>query len=582
MANKKISELTQTTSLTGEELVPIVSNGQNKTVKVKYLTEVPTKVSELENDKGYLTSIPSEYVTETELENKDYATESFVINKIAEAQLDGGEVNLDGLATKDDLNTKVDKVEGKGLSTNDYTTQEKNKLSGIENNANNYAHPEKHNASMIDGLANVAKSGSYNDLTNKPTIPSIQGLATEQYVDDAVANAQLGGGEGGTGVNLESYAKTEYVDNQIQEYTDGKKQRYVTNEQYKAMSEEEQNNPEMVWNILDPEEQPIPADLSISTDNHVRLIDDKGNSIGQGIVIDTDRKEVILMSPIGYGYRLIVSDEGQLSTERAILHCTSLKLDQTLLSLTVNESIQLNAIVEPIQTDDEIVWTASTENCTVDNGLVTAVSLGNCVITVTCGNFTASCDVTVIGAAGIVGEGLKYQHNETVTTTLTEGFDTGYNLHTEDNKDYTIFLKYDNIGGQVSDGSVESPLLTYGGLDGLMVKYYQDRPKLLCSRSSITHNTEITIPNETITICIVKNDLEVKALLHDGQVWASTTLPWQCKYLNNTVLIGAEAGDNSSTIKRYRVTTFHNLLIYDRALTDEEIINNLNILSREE
>lgn len=37
MANKKISELTQTTSLTGEELVPFVLDGQNKVVKTKYL-----------------------------------------------------------------------------------------------------------------------------------------------------------------------------------------------------------------------------------------------------------------------------------------------------------------------------------------------------------------------------------------------------------------------------------------------------------------------------------------------------------------------------------------------------------------
>lgn len=34
-------------------------------------------------------------------------------------------------------------------------------------------------------------SGSYNDLTNKPTIPSIDGLATTSYVDNAVANIIL-------------------------------------------------------------------------------------------------------------------------------------------------------------------------------------------------------------------------------------------------------------------------------------------------------------------------------------------------------------------------------------------------------
>lgn len=37
MANKKISELTQVTSLNGEELIPFVLDGENKTVKVKYL-----------------------------------------------------------------------------------------------------------------------------------------------------------------------------------------------------------------------------------------------------------------------------------------------------------------------------------------------------------------------------------------------------------------------------------------------------------------------------------------------------------------------------------------------------------------
>ena len=47
---------------------------------------------------------------------------------------------------------KVDKVTGKGLSTNDYTDAAKAK---------------------VDALAPVATSGNYNDLTNKPTIPTV-------------------------------------------------------------------------------------------------------------------------------------------------------------------------------------------------------------------------------------------------------------------------------------------------------------------------------------------------------------------------------------------------------------------------
>lgn len=39
-----------------------------------------------------------------------------------------------------------------------------------------------HTASQVTGLATVATSGSYNDLTNKPTIPSLSGYATQNWV----------------------------------------------------------------------------------------------------------------------------------------------------------------------------------------------------------------------------------------------------------------------------------------------------------------------------------------------------------------------------------------------------------------
>ncbi len=41
-----------------------------------------------------------------------------------------------------------------------------------------YTHPTSHDASMINGLAKVATSGSYDDLSNKPTIPSAYTLPT--------------------------------------------------------------------------------------------------------------------------------------------------------------------------------------------------------------------------------------------------------------------------------------------------------------------------------------------------------------------------------------------------------------------
>lgn len=48
------------------------------------------------------------------------------------------------------------------------TAADKIKLNGIEAGANKYSHPATHPATMITGLANVATSGSYSDLSNKP------------------------------------------------------------------------------------------------------------------------------------------------------------------------------------------------------------------------------------------------------------------------------------------------------------------------------------------------------------------------------------------------------------------------------
>ena len=83
---------------------------------------IPSKTSDLTNDSDFLTSIPSEYVTEEEmntaLSNKanksdipsldGYATENFVTTKISEAQLSGGEVDLSGYATKTYVDNAID------------------------------------------------------------------------------------------------------------------------------------------------------------------------------------------------------------------------------------------------------------------------------------------------------------------------------------------------------------------------------------------------------------------------------------------------------------------------------------------
>lgn len=74
------------------------------------------------------------------------------------------------------------------------SASDKAKLNSIASNANNYTHPSTHPASMITGLASVATSGSYNDLTDKPassTVDSELSSTSTNPVQNKVINAAL-------------------------------------------------------------------------------------------------------------------------------------------------------------------------------------------------------------------------------------------------------------------------------------------------------------------------------------------------------------------------------------------------------
>lgn len=104
------------------------------------IPEIPTNVSAFENDKGYLTEHQSlvDYAKKTEIPT--------VPTKVSAFENDKG-----------------------------YLTEHQS-LEGYAKTAD---------------LATVAKTGSYNDLTNKPTIPSITGLATETYVNGKIAEIDI-------------------------------------------------------------------------------------------------------------------------------------------------------------------------------------------------------------------------------------------------------------------------------------------------------------------------------------------------------------------------------------------------------
>ena len=130
---------------------------------------------------GYLTEVPSDYVTNSELteglagkqDKGDYALKS----------------DLNTLATKEELATKAD---ASALNSKQDTLVSGTNIKTINGDSilgsgNLVIQSGTSNWDDIQGkpqFAEVATSGDYNDLINKPTIPDVSGLATKEEIAD--------------------------------------------------------------------------------------------------------------------------------------------------------------------------------------------------------------------------------------------------------------------------------------------------------------------------------------------------------------------------------------------------------------
>lgn len=197
MANINVSNLAEKTTISDEDVLLVEdSTATYKVKKSNLLKEVntkiktiPIKVSQLTNDSGFLTSIPSEYITESELSSKGYLT------AVPEEYVTETELSSKGFITEhQDISGKVDKIPGKGLSTNDYTSEEKEKLAGVSQNANNYFLPMATD-SVLGGIK-VSSSDpnlqiSDGVLSCKKNIPNVFTLPKLIKVDALAGESEL-------------------------------------------------------------------------------------------------------------------------------------------------------------------------------------------------------------------------------------------------------------------------------------------------------------------------------------------------------------------------------------------------------
>ena len=161
---------------TKEELTQAINSiDLSSYAKKTDLPIVPTKVSQLENDSNYLSSIPEEYVTDTELNAKGYLTEhqdlsayalkteipsldgyattEYVDNAIANVP-SGGNVDLSNYYTKAETNALIPSLEG--YATEEYVSTAINSIPATDL-SNYYTKAETYSKTEVDTL--VANSG---------------------------------------------------------------------------------------------------------------------------------------------------------------------------------------------------------------------------------------------------------------------------------------------------------------------------------------------------------------------------------------------------------------------------------------
>ena len=117
------------------------------------IPSVPSKVSQLENDSNYLSSIPEEYVTDTELNAKGYLTEHQDLSSYALKTEIPTVPSLDGYATTEYVNNAVSNIPTTDLS-------------------NYYTKSETYSKTEVDTLVANSGGSSSGGGTTEPTEPT--------------------------------------------------------------------------------------------------------------------------------------------------------------------------------------------------------------------------------------------------------------------------------------------------------------------------------------------------------------------------------------------------------------------------
>lgn len=190
--NKTVLDNITSTKVTEWNNKSTFSGNYNDLTNKPTIPTVPTNISSFTNDSGYITSIPSEYITDSELTAKGYATENYVTTAIDNAQLSGGSgetVDMTKYALKTDIPTKTSEL----TNDSEFITEIPSEYI-TETELNNKGYLTEHQSLENYALKSEIPTNYLTSIPSEYVTDSKlnnKGYATESYVDDAVSELKI-------------------------------------------------------------------------------------------------------------------------------------------------------------------------------------------------------------------------------------------------------------------------------------------------------------------------------------------------------------------------------------------------------
>ena len=272
-----------------------------------------------------------------------------------------------------------------------------------------------------------------------------------------------------------------------------------------------------------------------------------------------------------------VSNSIEVTCNQVEVPCTGISLNSSSISIAQGNTSTLTVSYTPeTTTQTDIIWETSNDAiATVNNGLVTAVGQGSCVITAKVSantSITATCSVTVIGIETL------YTLNSETTLNGTNGIDTGIKLF-DSNKAFTIFVDFTPKGTQVNGARLLQCLYDVSPYNGIRVAIIGGTKYAMVYNE--TANTDanglgaINQNDETRHKLVITKEANSNTVKYYVDNTTAHTVNGTVDFgaIDNTLIFGYYTAADGTTKKYYWKGIIHQAKVYNSVLSSSEISN---------